>query len=107
MKRKRNHKTTKNTMPKNPVTRLRVIRVECNGRCDLVTDFETQQEFDEIFKEWFDHPETKRWCAESLIVYIKMKQPKRICLFQEDYDKFIKGKGVIPATKEAWESENN
>lgn len=106
MSKKRKHKTTKNTVTKPPVTRLRVIGVECNGRFDLVTDFHTQEEFDKIFMEWFDHPDTKMWCAESLIIYIKTKQPKRICLLQEEYDEFIKDK-VIPATKEEWEAENN
>ena len=106
-RRKKNHSTTKNTVPKPAVTRLRVIGVECNGRFDLVTDFRTQEEFDKIFMEWFDHPDTFMWCAESLIEYIKRKQPKRICLLQEDYDRLTKGKGVIPATKEEWERENN
>lgn len=104
---KKKHKTTKNTIKKPPVTRLRVIGVECNGRFDLVTDFHTQKEFDDLFQEWFDHPETFMWCAESLIAYVKTKQPKRICLLQEDYDKLTKGKGVVPATKEEWEGEQN
>lgn len=107
MKKKIKHTTTKNTIAKPPVTRLRVIGVECNGTFSLVTDFKTQEEFDEIFKEWFDNPYTRMWCAESLIAYIKEKQPKRICLLEEDYNRAIKGKGVIPATKEEWESENN
>jgi hypothetical protein len=107
-KRKRKkHFTTKNTPPKPMVTRLRVIGVECNGRFDLVTDFHTQEEFDKLFFEWFDHPETKMWCAESLIAYIKNKQPKRICMLQEDYDRITRGKDIIPATKEEWEEENN
>lgn len=106
-KKRKKHLTTKNTMPKPPVTRLRVIGVECNGRFDLVTDFYTQEEFDELFYEWFNSPETKMWHAPSLIAYIKAKQPKRICLLQEDYDRLTNGKGVIPATKEEWESENN
>lgn len=107
MSKKRKHRTTKNTIQKSPVTRLRVIGVECNGRFDLVTDFHTQKAFDDLFHEWFDHPDTRMWCAESLIAFVKAKQPKRICLLQEDYDEFIKGKGVISATKEEWESENN
>ena len=106
MAKRKKHRTTKNTVAKPPVTRLRIIGVECNGRFDLVTDFHTQKEFDELFYEWFDHPDTKMWCAESLIAYIKVKQPKRICLLQEDYDLFMKDK-VIPATKEEWERENN
>lgn len=104
---KRKHKTTKNTAPKPPVTRLRVIGVECNGFFSLVTDFFTQKEFDDIFMEWFDHPETKMWNAESLINYIKRKQPKRICLLEEDYKKITKGAGVIPATHEEWLREQN
>lgn len=101
------HRTTKNTFKRPPVTRLMVIGVVCNGRFDLVTNFHTLKEFDDIFQEWFDHPETFMWCAESLIAYIKLKQPKRICLLQEDYDKMVKGKVIIPATKKEWESENN
>jgi hypothetical protein len=104
---KKKHRTTKNTIKKPPVTRLRVIRVDCNGLFDLVTDFCTQKEFDDIFQDWFDSPETIMWCAESLISYIKSKQPTRICMLQEDYDKFLKDKVVIPATKEEWEAENN
>lgn len=106
MSKKRKHQTTKNTVKNPPVTRLRVIGVECNGRFDLVTDFYTQKEFDDLFHEWFDHPETRMWCAESLIAYIKAKQPNRICLLQEDYDALTKGQ-VVPATKEEWEAENN
>jgi hypothetical protein len=106
MSKKRKHKTTKNTIPKPPITRLRVIGVECNGYSELVTDFPTQEEFDKIFMEWFDHPATTMWCAESLIAYIKRKQPKRICLLKEDFDAITKGK-FIPATKEEWEAENN
>lgn len=93
-------------MPKPPVTRLMVIKGECNGDFELVTDFSTLDEFDRIYREWFDHPETKMWCVESLIIYIKSKQPERICLLKEDYDNISKGK-VIPATKQEWEAENN
>lgn len=107
MSKKKKHTTTKNTIAKPPVTRLLVIGVECNGRFDLVTDFHTQQEFDDIFQEWFDHPDTDMWCAESLIAYVKIKQPKRICVLQEDYDRLVKGRGVVAATKEEWERENN
>lgn len=106
MSRKRKHSTTKNTLPKQPVTRLMVIGVECNGKFNLVTDFSSQQDFDKIFREWFDNPKTFMWCAESLIAYIKAKQPKRICLFEEDYKAITKGK-VTPATKQEWEEENN
>lgn len=112
MNKKRKHQTTKNTVTKPPVTKLMVIRVECNGVFDLVTDFKTQDEFDKIFKKWVDHPDTFMWCAESLIAYIKIKHPSRICLLEEDYKTIIKdfdreGIHVIPATKEEWESENN
>lgn len=107
MSKKRKHTTTKNTVHKSPIKKLRVIGVECNGYFELVTDYSTQKEFDEIFTEWFDNPATFMWNAESLIGYIKLKQPKRICLLQKDYDRLIKGKAVIPATKEEWEAENN
>lgn len=107
MSKKRKHKTSKNTFPKPPVTRLMVIGVECNGRFNLVTDFHSQNEFDKIFMEWFDHPNTFMWNADSLIAYIKVKQPNRICLLEEDYKKIIKGQGVIPATHEEWLREQN
>lgn len=107
MRRKKNHRTTKNTITKPPVTRLRVIGVECNGQFNLVTDFATQKEFDDLFYEWFNGPDTFIWNAESLIIYIKTKQPKRICLLEEHYKEAIKGQGVIPATEEEWKSENN
>lgn len=106
MAKKRKHMTTKNTMPKPPISKLRVIAVECNGYFELVTDFKTQEEFDKLFTEWFDHPDTNRWCAESLILFIKMKQPNRICVLQADFDRITKGK-FIQATKEEWEAENN
>lgn len=106
MSKKRKHTTTKNTIQKPPVTKLMVIGVECNGYFELVTNFSNQKEFDKIFREWFDHPKTIMWCAESLIAYIKMKQPNRICLLQEDYEAITKGK-FIPATKEEYEAENN
>jgi hypothetical protein len=105
-KRKKNHRTTKNTMAKPPISKLRVIGVECNGYFELVTDFKTQEEFNALFHEWFDHPATNRWCAETLIGYIKSKRPNRICVLQEDFDRITKGK-MIPATKEEWEAENN
>lgn len=104
-KRKKNHRTTKNTLPQPPVTRLRVIGVECNGDFSLVTDFHTQKDFDDIFIEWFDHPTTRIWNSESLIAYIKKNRPNRICLLEEDYYKIAKS--IIPATKEEWESEQN
>lgn len=107
MSKRKKHRTTKNTVPKPPVTRLRVIGVECNGRFNLVTDFFTQKEFDDIFMEWFDHPKTFMWCAGSLIAYIKEKQPNRICLLEEDYKEIIKGEGVIPATQDEWLREQN
>lgn len=93
-------------MPKPPVTRLMVIGVECNGTFDLVTDFKTQNDFDTIFKEWFDHPDTKMWCAESLISYIKRKNPRRICVLKEEYEAIVKD-SFTPATKEEYEAENN
>lgn len=92
--------------PLPPVTRIRIIAVECNGYFELATDFNTQEEFDKIFFEWFDNPNTKMWCASSLIAYIKNKQPQRICLLREDYENITKGK-VIPATKEEYDAENN
>lgn len=110
-KKKKKHTTTKNTVPKvtgfSKILRLQVISGECNGAFTLVTDFPPGKEFDEIYHEWFDHPDTHIWCVESLIVYIKMKQPNRICLTQEHYDKIIEGKGVIPSTREEWLQEQN
>ena len=96
-------------MPKPPVTRLAVIEGECNGRFKIVTDLCSQDEqgkFDKIYREWFDHPNTKRWCIESFIIYFKEKYPNRMCLLYDDYKKITKGK-VIHATKEEWELENN
>lgn len=108
-KRKRTHKTTKNTVAKPPVTRLCVIEGDCNGHFKVVTDFTTAQEqaeFDRLFREWFDHPQTRIWNIESFILYFKSKHPKRVCVLEEDYNAITKGK-VIPATKEEWETENN
>jgi len=108
-RKKRKHTTTKNTRPKPPVTRLCVIEGDCNGYFKIVTDFTNQkdkEEFDKLYKEWFDHPDTKMWCIESFIIYLKGKHPNRVCLLHDDYIKITKGK-VIPATREEWESENN
>lgn len=109
MSKRRKHTTTKNTIAKPPVTRLCVIEGDCNGHFKIVTDFTTpkeQEQFDRIYREWFDHPSTKMWCIESFIIYFKGKHPNRVCLLYDDYKAITKGK-VMPATKEEWESENN
>lgn len=83
-----------------------VIRGDVNGPFELVTDLVSETIFDKLYHEWFDHPSTKIWCVESLIMYIKDKHPDCICLLKKDYDSLTKGK-VIEATKEEWEAENN
>ncbi len=103
---KKKHRTTKNTTAKPPVTRLLVIGVECNGRFNIVTEF-TEKEFNSIFREWFDHPDTFMWCDKSLLAYVNAKYPNKICLLEKDYRAAIKGQAVINATKEEWEQENN
>lgn len=107
MSKKRKHKTTKNTVPKPPVTRLAEYTLNVNGVFTLVTDITDEKKFDKIYREWFDHPSTFMWCGKSLAAYVKRKLPDNFCLLKEDYQKIIKGKGVIPATKEEWEAENN
>lgn len=107
MSRKRNYKTTKNTMPKPPVSRFRIIRVEMsNSSFNLATDFKTQEEFNKVLMEWYDSPKTKIWDKYSLMSFIKAKDPNRICVLEEDFNRLTKGK-IIPATKEEWERENN
>ena len=110
MSKKRKHFTTKNNHnAKPPVTRLAVIEGECNGKFKIVTDFCSQSDtiaFDKIFREWFDHPDTRRWCIESFIMYFKMKHPHRMCVTYSQYEEITKGR-VIHATKEEWEAENN
>lgn len=109
MKKRRKNTTTKNTVAKNPVTRLCVIEGDCNGAFKIVTDFTSEKEqkdFDKIYREWFDHPSTVMWCIESFIVYFKEKYPNRVCVLEEDYKAITKGK-IIPATKEEWDAENN
>lgn len=109
MKKRKRHTTTKNTFPKPPVTRLAIIEGECNGKFKIVTDFCSQEESDKFYKiylEWFDSPNTKRWCIESFIMYFKEKYPNRMCVLYDDYKRITKGK-VIHATKKEWESENN
>lgn len=107
MHKNRKNKTTKNTLPKPPVTRLTEYTLDVNGVFTIVTDIVDEKVFDKAYREWFDHPNTFMWCGESLTAYIKNKFPKNICLLKDDYLKAIKGKGVISATKEEWESENN
>lgn len=94
-------------MPKPPVTRLAEYTLDVNGIFTLVTDITDEKVFDETYREWFDHPQTFRWCGESLAAYITNKFPNNFCVLKEDYLKAIKGIDVIPATKEEWESENN
>lgn len=106
MSKKRKHTTTKNTMPKPPVTRLAEYTLNVNGKFTLVTNI-SETVFDMLYKKWFDDPETVQWCGESLAAYLKEKLPNNICLLKEDYEKIIKGKGVIDATKEEYEAENN
>lgn len=108
-RKKRKHTTTKNTVAKPPVTRLAIIEGECNGKFKIVTDFCSQDEtekFDKIFREWFDHPNTVRWCIESFIAYFKEKHPNRMLVLYDDFKNITKDK-FIPATKQEWESENN
>lgn len=106
-KRKKSHRTTKNTVQKSPVLRFRVIRVEMsNGSFNLVTNYKTQEEFNKILMEWYDSPLTKVWNKYTLIDYIKEKEPNRICLLEEDFNRVTKDK-MIPATKEEYEAENN
>lgn len=107
MSKKRKHTTTKNTMPKPPVKRFAEYTLDVNGAFTLVTDITDVKVFDKAYREWFDLPATFMWCGESLAAYIKSKFPKNFCLLKEDYMEIIKGKGVIPATKEEWETENN
>jgi len=109
MSKKKKHKTTKNTQPKPKprLTKLAEYTLDVNGVFTIVTDILDDKNFDKLYREWFDHPSTIIWCGESLVAYIKGKFPKIICLLKEDYQKLIKGKGVIHGTKEEWESENN
>ena len=107
MSKKRKNTTTKNTMPKPPVTKLAEYTLDINGVFTLVTDITDERIFDKLHREWFDHPATFMWCGRSLAAYIKEKRPNGICLLKEDYERMIKGKGVIPATKEEYEAENN
>jgi hypothetical protein len=107
MSKKRRHTTTKNTVAKPPVTRLAEYTLDVNGVFTIVTDITDEKVFDKVYREWFDDPATFMWCGESLAGYIKNRFPENICLLKEDYLQRIKGRGVIDATKEEWESENN
>jgi hypothetical protein len=107
MAKKRTHKTTKNTAPRPPVTKLAEYTLDVNGVFTIITDIVDEKVFDKLYREWFDHPTTKMWCGSSLVEYIKRKSPKNICLLREDFLKTIEGKVVIPATKEEFEAENN
>jgi len=105
-RKRKNHRTTKNTIVKPPVTRLAEYTLDVNGEFTLVTDITDTNTFDKLYKQWFDAPETYMWCGESLCAYIKEKRPNNICLLKQDYEIITKGK-VIHATKEEWEAENN
>lgn len=109
MKKRKKHRTTKNTVAKPPVTRLAVIEGDCNGPFKIVTDFcsqKEQAEFDRLYLEWFDHPETKVWCIEAFIYYFKAKHPDRMCVLHDDFKQITKGK-MTKATRAEWEAEQN
>lgn len=99
---KRKHRTTKNTMPKSPVHRFNNFQLDINGPVSIVTEI-SECDFDRLYREWWDHPDTFMWCGESLVGYLNKKQPEKLCLLKEDYDRL----GPITATKEEWEAENN
>jgi hypothetical protein len=106
MSKKRKHTTTKNTVAKPPVTKLMEFSSDCNGPFTIVTDITAPFVFEGLYKEWFDHPSTFMWCAESFILYVKNKYTKSICVLKEDFKQITKG-DFTPATKEEWEAENN
>lgn len=106
-RKKRKHTTTKNTRPKPPVTRLAEYTLDVNGRFTIVTDITDTKVFDKVYREWFDHPATFMWCGESLVSYIKCNFPDKICMLKEEFEILSKKHGVITATKEEWEAENN
>lgn len=107
-KRKKTHRTTKNTLAKPSVTRLAEYTLDVNGVFTLVTDITDEKIFDGLYREWFDHPATFMWCGKSLAAYIKAKRPNNFCLLKQDFEKIVKENGgSIPATKEEWLAENN
>ena len=106
MAKKRKHTTTKNTRPKPPISKLLEFSSDCNGPFTIVTDITKPGEFEKLYLEWYDHPATYMWCAESFIAYVKNKIPKCICVLKEDFEAITKGQ-FIPATKEEYEAENN
>jgi hypothetical protein len=109
MSRKRKHQTTKNTIAKPPVTRMCIVEGDCNGPFKIIHDFTGEKEleqFDKIYRQWYDSPDTKVWHILSFLVWFKERYPNRMCLLYSDYERMTKGK-VIPATKEEWERENN
>lgn len=106
-KRKKSHKTTKNTVKKNLVTRLMVIGLKLETWSkEFVTDFLLEDDFHKLFYRWYGDPNITDWSPESLISYIKNIHPNRICVLKEEYDIITKGK-VIPATREEWLKEQN
>jgi len=105
-KKRRKNLTTKNTKPNPPVSKLLEFSSDCNGPFTIVTDITKDGVFEKLYKEWFDHPSTYMWCAESFILYVKNKYPNCICVLKEDFKAITKG-NFIPATKEEYEAENN
>lgn len=105
-KRKKSHRTTKNTAAKPPITRMCVISGKIHDDFTIVTDYDTGKQFQTLFQNWQDDPKTNYWCVEALIMYIKEKRPGCVCVLKSDYDEITEGK-VIHATKEEYESENN
>jgi len=74
----------------------------------IVHNFESMNgvinSFDAAFNSWLAR--TDEYTAESFIRYVKSKEPERLFLTIEDYEKLTVGK-VEHATKEDYQAENN
>lgn len=60
--------------------------------------------FDSAYQNWMSR--TDDYTAESFIAYVKSKEPHRVFVTLEQFEKITKGKSE-PATKEDFLQENN
>lgn len=105
-KRKRNHRTTKNTVTRPPVTRMMEYSGDCNGPYTILTDHPISFEFQQIYETWFESPDTRIWNIHSFIEWFKDNYPKYMIMLKSDYDKMLSDGIVESATEQEWEEEN-
>lgn len=95
---------------KNRTFKLNKTKMELSNGVSftIVHDFKEMNgrfnSFDAAFQSWLNRTEV--YTADSFVEYVKGKEPERVFLTLEDYEKITEGKSE-DATKEDFETENN